>query len=216
MTRVLRILSSPRRGSVTGLLTQAVVDGLATVDPAIEVDTLDLWEQDGPAFGPEHVDAKMAVVDGLDHTDPTRRAWSELVAACERFIAADIYVIGAPMWNGGIPWVLKRYLDAITQPGLLFKLDPETGYHGLLRVKAAVLAMTSSVFRPGVDPAFGVDYHSTYLRYWLDLVGVDRVDEVRVQPASRRLPDLAARIDAGVAQARDLGEALAGSLEACR
>ena len=50
----------------------------------------------------------------------------------------------------GIPYRLKQYIDLIHQPGLLWTLNPETGYHGLLDNKHATLALTAGVYFPGV------------------------------------------------------------------
>jgi FMN-dependent NADH-azoreductase len=87
------------------------------------------------------------------------------------------------MWNGGIPYRLKQYIDVIHQPGLLWGLDPKTGYYGLLKGKRAVLALTSGAFGLSMpSPAFGVDHHSTYLHSWLNQAGVMDIEEIRFQP----------------------------------
>ena len=41
------------------------------------------------------------------------------------------------MWNFGVPYKLKHYLDVLTMPGTLFGFDPATGYIGLLKDKRA-------------------------------------------------------------------------------
>ena len=89
------------------------------------------------------------------------------------------------MWNGGIPYRLKLYIDVITQPGLLFGFDPGNGYFGLLKNKNATLVYTSGVYAPGAAPRFGADFHSTYLKWWLNQVGVTAIDELRYQPTLR-------------------------------
>ena len=87
------------------------------------------------------------------------------------------------MWNGGIPYRLKQYIDVIHQPGLLWGLDPQTGYFGLLKNKKAVLALTSGAYGQSMpSPAFGIDHHSTYLRAWLNQAGVTDIEEIRFQP----------------------------------
>ena len=151
--------------------------------PDLAVDTLDLAQERIPDFDGDKVAAKMAVITGQDQDGRQKTAWDEITAVANRFISADRYLIAVPMWNGGIPYRLKQYIDAIHQPGLLWRLDPKTGYYGLLKGKKAVLALTSGAFGPSMpSPAFGVDHHSTYLRSWLNQAGVVDIEEIRFQP----------------------------------
>jgi FMN-dependent NADH-azoreductase len=84
------------------------------------------------------------------------------------------------MWNGGIPYRLKHYIDIIHQPGLMFGLDPANGCFGLLHNKKATLVLTSGAFSQAMpSPAFGVDHQSTYMRTWLNQAGVTDIDEIR-------------------------------------
>jgi FMN-dependent NADH-azoreductase len=78
---------------------------------------------------------------------------------------------------------LKQYVDVITQPGLTFGFTPEDGYFGLLENKKATAFVTSGVYGPGADPKYGADYHSTYLEWWLNTIGVQDIDLVRFQPS---------------------------------
>jgi FMN-dependent NADH-azoreductase len=87
-----------------------------------------------------------------------------------------------PMWNGGIPYRLKLYIDIMTQPGLLFGFDPAKGYSGLLKDKRATVIYTSGVYAPGVPAAFGIDHHSTYFDDWLRFIGITDITTVRFQP----------------------------------
>jgi FMN-dependent NADH-azoreductase len=99
-----------------------------------------------------------------------------------RFSSADVYLLAVPMWNFGIPYKLKQYIDIINQPSLLWRLESEAGYYGLLKGKKAVLALTSGVFSGEPNPGFGVDHHSTYLKAWLNQTGVNEITELRFQP----------------------------------
>ena len=57
----------------------------------------------------------------------------------EHFKSADKYVFSLPMWNFGIPYKLKHFIDVLVQPGLTFSFSPETGYKGLVTGKPAVV-----------------------------------------------------------------------------
>jgi FMN-dependent NADH-azoreductase len=147
----------------------------------------------------------MAVITGQTPDGRQKTAWDEITAVASRFISADRYLIAAPMWNGGIPYRLKQYIDVIHQPGLLWGLDPKTGYYGLLTGKTAVLALTSGAFGPSMPtPAFGVDHHATYLRAWLNQAGVTDIEEIRFQP-TLLTPDPDGSARTAIAAARALG-----------
>lgn len=185
MTKLLYIKASPRGAdSKSSALADSYLQVLSARHPDIEVDTLDLAKERIPNFDGDKVAAKMAVMSGQSDGGAHKTAWDEIVAVANRFVAANQYLIAVPMWNGGIPYRLKQYIDVIHQPGLLWQLDPKTGYFGLLKDKKAVLALTSGAFGPAMpSPAFGVDHHSTYLRSWLQQAGISDIDELRFQPS---------------------------------
>src|ERR1700732_3470427 len=184
MTKLLFLQGSPRKGESQSVqLAQAYLEALCGINPDLEVDTLELWDTDLPAFDGDKAAAKMTILAGEQHTEIQRTAWNEILAIADRFIAADRYLIASPMWNSGIPYRLKHYVDLIHQPGLLWGLDPQKGYYGLLKNKHATLALTSGVYAPGVAPPFGIDHQSTYLRDWLNQAGVTAIDELRFQPS---------------------------------
>lgn len=184
MTKLLFIQASPRKaGSKSTQVAEAYLATLRANNPALEVDILDVWREDLPAFDGDKVAAKMNVIAGQGQTAAQKTAWDQIVEIAERFTSADRYLIAAPMWNGGIPYRLKHYIDLIHQPGLLWGLKPESGYFGLLTHKHATLVMTAGAYAPSFpSPAFGVDHQSTYLRDWLTQAGIARIDEIRFQP----------------------------------
>jgi FMN-dependent NADH-azoreductase len=184
MSKLLYIKASPRGAdSKSSAVADAYLAGLRARRPDLVVDTLDLAQEKLPDFDGDKVAAKMAVIAGRSNEGRQKTAWDEITAVASRFISADRYLLAVPMWNGGIPYRLKQYIDVIHQPGLLWGLDPQTGYFGLLKNKTAVLALTSGAYGPSMpSPAFGIDHHSTYLRDWLNQAGVTEIEEIRFQP----------------------------------
>ncbi|WP_288960948.1 NAD(P)H-dependent oxidoreductase [uncultured Sulfitobacter sp.] len=184
MTRILYIAASPRGAmSQSGKLAETYLAARQAAQPEIRIDRLDLWRADLPEFDGDKAAAKMTFFGVGDMDAPRQSAWDQVVAVAARFIEADEYVLSVPMWNGGIPYKLKQYIDIITQPGLLFGFDPEAGYSGLLRGKAARVFYTSGVYAPGAPAKYGTDHHSTYLDWWLDFIGVTEIETVRFQPS---------------------------------
>lgn len=184
MQKILHIKASPRGdASQSTQLAEAYLSAAKLADPNLEVDVIDLWQENLPEFDGDKAAAKMTFF-GVGEMDTARQsAWDQIVTITERFTSADAYVISVPMWNGGIPYKLKQYIDIITQPGLLFGFDPEAGYSGLLEKKEAYVFYTSGVFGPGAPAKYGTDFQSTYLAWWLNFIGITEVKDVRFQPS---------------------------------
>lgn len=184
MPRLLFLKASPRGGASRSVaVAEAYLAALQARTPDLAVDAIDLWEEDLPPFDGNRANAKLNVITGTAQSETQRTQWDQITAIAQRFIAADRYLFAVPMWNGGIPYRLKQYIDIIHQPGLLFGMKPESGYFGLLRDKRATLVLTSGAYsRQAPSPAFGVDHHSTYLRDWLNQAGVTAIEEIRYQP----------------------------------
>ncbi|WP_341367569.1 NAD(P)H-dependent oxidoreductase [Yoonia sp. BS5-3] len=182
--KILHIVASPRgEASQSTKLANAYLDAATQADPSAMVDTLELWHEDLPEFDGDKAAAKMTFFGVGEMQSAERTAWDHVVEITTRFTDADVYVFSVPMWNGGIPYKLKHYIDIITQPGLLFGFDTQDGYFGLLEGKKAIVFYTSGVWSPGADAKYGSDFHSEYLGWWLDFVGIKDVGIGRFQPS---------------------------------
>ena len=204
MTKLLHIIASPRgANSKSNALAATYVEAAKAKNPDLEIDVLDLFAEDLPAFDGDPAAAKMTFFgDGV--MDASKQAaWDKVAEITNRFISADHYVMGVPMWNGGVPYRLKHYIDIITQPGMLFGFDPERGYFGLLENKKATVITSSGVWAPGADAKYGTDFHSNYLEWWLQTIGVSDIDLVRYQP-SLLTADPAAGYAKAEAEAKEL------------
>lgn len=183
MTKLLYVKGSPRAGSRSVAVANAYLDALARKIPNLAVDTLPLWDARLPEFDGDKVAAKLTVFAGAAPEGAARTAWDEIVTIAERFTSAGRYLFAVPMWNNGIPYKLKQFIDLVHQPGFTFGFDPATGYVGLLKNKSATLVYCSGAYSPGApSPAFGVDHHSAYMRSWLEQAGVSDITEIRYQP----------------------------------
>ncbi|MEM5583430.1 NAD(P)H-dependent oxidoreductase [Roseibium sp. AS2] len=184
LTKLLHINASPRGDkSQSAQLANAHIQQRRGSNARIQVDVLNLWTETLPEFDGDKNAAKLSFFGVGEMTAAGQGAWDQIAAITRRFIEADEYVFNIPMWNGGVPYKLKHYIDVITQPGLLFGFDPERGYFGLLENKTAHVFYTSGVFSPGADTKYGADFHSTYMDWWFGLVGIDAVVTDRHQPS---------------------------------
>ena len=181
--KLLFVKGSPRgEQSTSARVAESFVTAYRTKNPSAQIDEINLWQETLPEFNGDSAAAKMSFF-GEGTLDGARKtAWDQIVSITQRFTSADDYLFTVPMWNGGIPYRLKLYIDIMTQPGLLFGFDPVAGYSGLLQGKRATAIYTSGVYAPGVPPAFGVDFHSTYFNDWLRFIGISEVATVRYQP----------------------------------
>jgi FMN-dependent NADH-azoreductase len=178
--KLLHISASPRGEKSESLaIARTFLDVFQEVHPDVAVEHFDLWDGTLPPFGPEAAAAKMAVFAG---ETPTSEAWHRAVDTFHRFAAADRYLFTVPMWNHGVPYILKQFIDVVSQPGMVFGFDPERGYTGLLENKKAAVVYTGAVYGPGRGPAFGTDFQATYFSDWLRWAGVDDVTEIFFRP----------------------------------
>jgi FMN-dependent NADH-azoreductase len=183
MSKLLHISASPRGERSESLaLGEAFLSAFHATHPDAPVETWNLWDGTLPSFGPAAANAKMAVFAGLDPEGAEADAWQAARTAFERFDAADRYLFTVPMWNAGVPYILKQFIDVVSQPGMVFGFDPEAGYSGLLRGKKVAVIYTSAVYGPGRGPAFGTDFQAPYFADWLRWAGIADVAEVHFRP----------------------------------
>ncbi|MEV6301331.1 NAD(P)H-dependent oxidoreductase [Actinoplanes sp. NPDC051861] len=183
MSKLLHLSASPRGPKSESLaIATTFLDTVREVNPGLEVEHYDLWDGTLPAFGPDGVAGKMAVFAGEEPQGASADAWAAAISTFRRFDAADSYLFSVPMWNGGVPYILKQFIDVISQPGLVFGFDPERGYSGLLRGKRAAVIYTSAVYGPDRGPAFGSDFQQPYLEDWLRWAGVGEISAIHFRP----------------------------------
>ena len=181
--KLLYVKGSPRGENATSArVADSFVTAYRTRNSGAQIDEIDLWQEDLPEFDGDKAAAKMSFFGEGTLEGKRKSAWDEVVSITRRFAGADDYLFTVPMWNGGVPYRLKLYIDILTQPGLLFGFDPAAGYSGLLKGKRATAIYTSGVYAQGVPPAFGIDYHSTYFDGWLRFIGISNIATIRYQP----------------------------------
>jgi FMN-dependent NADH-azoreductase len=209
MTKLLHLSASPRGPRSESLaIASTFLTEFRDSHPGVEIDEYDLWDGTLPAFGPDAAAAKMAVFAGQEPAGAAAAAWEAARATFRRFDAADRYLFSVPMWNAGVPYILKQFIDVVSQPGMVFGFDPEAGYSGLLRDKKAAVIYTSAVYGPGRGPAFGADFQAPYLEDWLRWAGVGDIATVEFRPnLAIADPEPARRL--AHAEARDLAKRFA-------
>jgi FMN-dependent NADH-azoreductase len=98
----------------------------------------------------------------------------------EELFAADIIVIGAPMYNFSVPSQLKAWIDRVVIAGKTFRYGPN-GAEGLLKNKKVLIASSrGNVYAPG-SPAAALEHHESYLTGVLSFIGLTDVTIVRAE-----------------------------------
>jgi FMN-dependent NADH-azoreductase len=167
--QVLEVSASGRRAdSVSRMLTQDIITALESRETTLSLTRRDLSD------GVNHVDEAWinANFTPEEQRTPEQRAVlaesDELVAELRR---ADVIVIGAPIYNFGIPAALKAWIDMIARARLTFRYT-DTGPEGLLKDKKAYIVIASG----GVPVDSAVDFATPYLRQALTFVGISDIE----------------------------------------
>jgi FMN-dependent NADH-azoreductase len=170
--KVLRVDSSARsEGSMSRWVADKLIERLQENEGAVEVRVRDL-AVDAPSL----VDAAWA---GANFTPPEQRDGEQRAALVEsdalvsELKAADVLVIGVPIYNFGIPAALKAWVDMVARARLTFRYT-ENGPVGLLKGKRAYLAVASGGTAVGSE----LDFATGYLRHVLGFLGLDDVQIV--------------------------------------
>lgn len=205
-TTLLHVSASPRGAASESLgLADVFLDGLRQANQDVQVEIFDLWDGSLPAFGPSAAAAKMAVFAGAEPIGEQAGAWAQAQATFARFDAASRYLFSVPMWNHGVPYILKQFIDVISQPGLVFGFDPTQGYTGLLTGKKAAVIYTSAVYGPDRGQAFGTDFQAPYFNDWLRWAGITDIAEIYFRP-NLVVDDVAEHRCIAEAEAREAGQ----------
>lgn len=101
-------------------------------------------------------------------------------AALEEFLASDIVVIGAPMYNFGIPSQLKAWIDRLAVAGKTFRYTAN-GSEGLAGGKTVIVASSRGGFYGPETPIAFLDHQESYLRGIFGFFGITDVRFVRAE-----------------------------------
>ncbi len=164
--KLLHIDSSALGGySVSRQLTADIVAELQRNTPAA-IQYHDLAAQPLPHWTPV-----------ADASDPAVVLGSQML---EEFLAADVVVIGAPMYNFAISSQLKAWIDRILVAGKTFRYTAN-GPEGLAGGKRVIVASSRGGFYGKDTPAAAMDFQEPYLRAAFAFIGINDIEFVRAE-----------------------------------
>jgi FMN-dependent NADH-azoreductase len=188
------------QGSVSRVLSAEIVTAQRRIHPGLEVVYRDLGaEPVGHLSGAHLAAAQGAVPEGPD----LRRDLAAGQTALAEFLAADIVVIGAPMYNFGIPSQLKAWIDRLAVAGQTFRYS-EKGPEGLCGGKRVIVASSRGGYYGPDTPAAFLDHQESYLRGIFGFFGITDVTFIRAEGVNLGPDQRAKSIEAAKAEAAQL------------
>ena len=164
--------------SVSRTLTDAITRNWLASHPGTEVERLDL-----AVDAPSHLNADALAIRfgtadaSLTPSQRRENALTERLLA--QFLAADVIVVGAPMYNFSIPSQLKAWIDRIAQAGRTFRYT-DKGPVGLATGKTLFIASSrGGVYSEGVRAA--MEHQESYLRTLFGFLGITDIRIVRAE-----------------------------------
>jgi FMN-dependent NADH-azoreductase len=184
MSRLLHIECSPRKTRSASIeIARAFLAEYREHHPQDAIEVLDLWSTPLPEFDGDALEGKYAGLAGLARSPAQDLAWTRIRELAAMLHAADKLVISMPMWNFGVPYKFKHFVDLISHKDVLFSFTPEAGLQGLLGGRKAL-----AIYARGVDysetsrtPAAEWDLQKPYVDIWLKLIGITDVTSIIVE-----------------------------------
>jgi FMN-dependent NADH-azoreductase len=182
MAKVLYIQASPRVGRSSSIqVADAFVEAYRAKHPADKVETLNLFTAVLPSFDGLTIQGKYNIMHGKEFTADEKKAWEAVVKLIEHFKSFDKYALAVPMWNFGIPYRLKHYLDLIIQPTYTFSVS-DKGYEGLVKDKPVTVVYARGGSYPAGTPGQAYDLQKKYLELALGFIGFTNIQSILVDP----------------------------------
>ena len=191
--------SARREGANSTRVANSVVARLQSANPAARLTLRDLSSTPHPVLDEATLGALFTPTEKRTPDQVARVALDDALIA--EVQAADVIVLGVPMYNFGVPVQLKNWIDAIARNGVTFRYT-ESGPEGLLTGKKVYVGLARGGRYRGTE----ADSQVPYLKTVLGFLGMTDVHFIYAEGLNMG-PEAAQR---GFAQAEaDLAAALA-------
>ncbi|MDN4591040.1 FMN-dependent NADH-azoreductase [Xenophilus aerolatus] len=164
--------------SVSRQLTAEITAEWRASHPGTTVELLDLATDT-----PNHFNADaLGIKAGLqaEPTEAQRRENAVSERLVSQFLAADVIVVGAPLYNFSVPTQLKAWIDRLAQVGRTFKYT-EKGPVGLAGGKTVIVASTRGGMYSTSDAGNAMEHQESYLKTIFGFFGITDVRIVRAE-----------------------------------
>jgi len=166
------------QNSVSRILTAEIVAAHVARNPGIEVVYHDLAKEPALHLSPQHL---VVFQGGQIESEALGQDLARGATYIDELLAADVIVIGAPMYNFSVPTQLKSWVDRVVVAGKTFRYT-ENGPVGLVPAgKKAIIALSTGGIYTGESPARFVEHNETYLKAVLTHIGIKDVEVIRAE-----------------------------------
>ncbi|SDT87793.1 FMN-dependent NADH-azoreductase [Verrucomicrobium sp. GAS474] len=200
MPTLLHIEASPNGdASASGTVARHLAKKYIEHRPKWKLETVNLWAVRLPDLDPACLAAHGSLMNpgtaaaaaplrkGEAPPPPaTSPEWEEALGIAAHFASADALLFSVPMWNFGVPYRLKHYIDLVMQPGIAFAAEPDGRGHfpgKMTGKKAFTVYSRGGTWIPKVGEPL-VEHQAAWLRQCLRFVGFSPIREIFVEPTS--------------------------------
>lgn len=193
--------------SVSRQLSAEIVAEWLASHPGTSVEHLDLAVDAPSHFGAD----ALGIRAQQSEPTPAQRRENELSERLvSQFLAADVVVIGAPLYNFAIPTQLKAWIDRLAQAGRTFRYT-DKGPVGLAGGKTVIVASTRGGVYSTSAGGQAMEHQESYLKVVFGFFGIDDVRIIRAEGLAMGEAPRAAAISAARVAIRALGAHAANS-----
>jgi FMN-dependent NADH-azoreductase len=195
MTKVL-IIDSAATGeaSVSRKLTAQFANQLREGNPGVQIVHRDIGRAVIPHLNEETVDA---IRGAPAETEAAKAALALSDTLVRELNEAEVIVIGAPMYNFGMPSTLKAWFDHVLRARVTFRYNEEGKPEGLVKGKKAIVVESRAGFY-SEGPAATMDFQEPHIRFLLGFIGITDVTFIRAEKlafaAEEAIADAAAQL----------------------
>lgn len=181
--KLLHIVATPRGDESNTLrVSSAFIDSMRAKYVDLDVDVINVFQGDLPAVAGDNIETKYTLMMGQPIDKRHQASWKQIESLIEHFLSADVYLLSTPMWNLGIPYALKYYIDCIVQPGYLFKYTEQGQPVGLVHGRSMVAITSRGADYSETSPYHAYDFVEPYLQAIFGFVGISDLQFINAQP----------------------------------
>ena len=165
--------------SITRQLTTSTVEAWRAAHPGTQVQYLDVAAEAPAHFGADALGFKLGIADA-SLTEAQKRENVVTERYLQQFLASDVIVIGAPMYNFAIPTQLKAWIDRLAVPGRAFRYTA-AGPEGLAKGKTLIVVSGRGGVYSGSEQGRAAEHQESYLQTVFGFFGITDVRFVRAE-----------------------------------